>query len=70
MQTDDERQIGRFGRTDVEVLGPAATDDGRDQDAVAQAADRKELADALYQADDGCFEPAQLTGHAYIPSPR
>ena len=41
VQPDDEGQVRRFGRGDVEVGGPAATHDGGEQDVVPEAGDRE-----------------------------
>ena len=51
VQPDDEREVRRFGRGDVEVARPGTADHGRQQDAMAQAGHREQFGDALQRAD-------------------
>jgi hypothetical protein len=55
VQADDEGQVRRLRRGDVEVTGPAPAHERGNQDVVTQAGDREELGNALDQADHHCL---------------
>ena len=62
MQADDKGQVRRLRCGHVEISGPTAPDEGRDQDVVPQAGDREQLGDALNEPDDNGLEVRHV-GH-------
>ncbi len=61
VQADDEGQVGRLGGGDVQVAGPGAADQGRNQHGMAQAGDWEHLRNALDEADDRGLEVGQVS---------
>ncbi len=64
MQAHDEREVGRFGGGDAEILRPSPADQRRHQHRVPQAGDREQLGDALERADHHGLDIAQVRGHS------
>src|SRR5215472_5814704 len=52
MEAHDEGEVGGLLLRDVQIPGPAATDQGGDQHVVAKAGNREQLGDALDEAND------------------
>ena len=63
VEAHDKCQVRRLGCADVQVSRPATAQHRRDENAVAQAADRKQLTDPLKQPDHGRLEPSQIRRH-------
>ena len=82
VQADDEGQVRRLGRGHVQILRPAAADQGREQHVVPEAGHREQFGDALDQADHGGLQVSQVShakpftlrgmssGHRYRPCQR
>jgi hypothetical protein len=68
VQPDDEREVRRLRRRDVQVAGPLPAEQGRQEDAVSQARDREQFGHALQRPDDDRFGVRQLV-HAADPGP-
>ena len=69
VHADDEGQVRRGRRGHVQVAGPAAADQRREQHVVPQAGHREQLGYALDQADDGSLEVSDVRHEAFPVGP-